>query len=116
MWKWIVNDEYYLDQYCQLFDALITGYFESGRFEAEARAMHEMILPFVENDPTAFYDADACRRGFEVLMEFCKRRAQSIRLQLDGKLAKNTADQQVHDKVDASDLAIFEMGGPDWVK
>ncbi len=49
-------------------------------------------------------------------MEFCKRRAQSIRLQLDGKLAKNTADQQVHDKVDASDLVILEMGGHDWVK
>ena len=77
--------------------------------------MHDLLLPYVEKDPTAFYDLDAFERGFETLVEFCKRRAQSIRLQLDGKLATRNADQRDQDKVDASDLVVFEMGGPDWV-
>ena len=114
MWSWIVNDPQYLAAYHDALDDLI-AYFESGKFEEEARAMHDLLLPYVEKDPTAFYDLDAFERGFETLVEFCKRRAQSIRLQLDGKLATRNADQRDQDKVDASDLVVFEMGGPDWV-
>ena len=115
MWKWIVRDEEYLNEYHEVLDALISGYFESGRFEEEARAMYEMILPYVEKDPTLFYSVDEFRHGFEVLVDFCLRRAESVRRQLDGKLATVNSEQQPEDKVDASDLIVMDMGGPDWV-
>ena len=115
MWKWIVMDEKYLDEYHDALDALISGYFESGRFEKEARAVYEMLLPYVEKDPTLFYSVDEFKHGFEVLVDFCLRRAQSVRRQLDGNLATINGNQQNQDKVNASDLDVMDMGGPDWV-
>ena len=115
MWKWIVDDESYLALYHEKLDKLLTGYFESGRFEHEARALYEMLLPYVEKDPTIFYSVDEFKTGFGTLVEFIKRRAQSIRKQLDGDLAARNEDQQPQNKVDASDLNVHLMGGPDWV-
>lgn len=115
MWKWIVRDEEYLNEYHEALDVLVSDYFESGRFEEEARAMYEMILPYVEKDPTLFYSVDEFKHGFEVLVDFCLRRAESVRRQLDGKLATVNAEQQAQDRVDASNLRIMDMGGPDWI-
>ena len=116
MWTWIVNDEFYLDRYHDALDTLVSDYYESGKFESEARALYEMILPYVEKDPTAFYSVEEFKQGFEVLIEFCKRRAQSVRKQLEGSLSGTNAEQKGEDKVDASDIDVMLMGGPDWVK
>ena len=115
MWKWIVGDEQYLNEYHEALDALVSGYFESGRFEQEARAVYEMLLPYVEKDPTLFYSPEEFRNGFGILVDFCLRRAESVRRQLGGKLATVNGEQQAQDRVDASDLRIMEMGGPDWI-
>ena len=116
MWRWIVSDEQYLQQYHEALDALISGYFESGRFEKEIREIYEMLLPYVEKDPTLFYSVEEFRHGFEVLVDFCLRRAESVRRQLDGTLATVNSEQNAADKVEASDLFLMDMGGPDWVK
>ena len=38
------------------------------------------------------------------------KRAESIRLQLDGKLSADSSEQNDGDKVDASDINIDDMG------
>lgn len=110
MWKWIVNDDAYRSEYHNALDSLIKAYFASGRFDREMRELHEMLLPYVEKDPTAFYSPEEFSTGCEVLRQFCERRAQSIRLQLDGKLPAIGADQPEQDKVSASDLNVMDMG------
>ena len=110
MWKWIVNDSRYLKEYHDAFDSLITEYYESGEFDREAEKMYELLLPYVEKDPTAFYSADQYRLACEVFRQFCDRRAESIRMQLDGELASINGEQIDRDKVDASDLNVMDMG------
>ena len=110
MWKWIVNDDAYRSEYHNALDSLIEAYFASGRFDREMRDLHEMLLPYVEKDPTAFYSPEEFSTGCEVLRQLCERRAKSIRLQLGGKLPTISADQPEQDKVNASDLHIADMG------
>ena len=115
MWSWIARDEQYLDRYHEAMDALVVQYFESGMFEEQARGVHDMILPYVQKDPTAFYSVEEYEEGFEILMELCRRRVRSIRLQLEGSLHTDSAEQQPQSRVDASDLDVSRLGGPDWV-
>lgn len=117
MWSWITSNENYLEKYHQVYDELLTNYFESGEFEKQIDAVYEMILPYVEKDPTAFYTVDEFKKGYTTLKEFCKLRAESIRAQLDGKLSTESDKQSSEDQVDASNINIEDMGkqngGPD---
>ena len=110
MWNWIVSNDEYLEQYHKAFETLISEYFESGRFEEETDALYEMLLPYVEKDPTAFYTADEFTQAYKTLKETCLLRAESIRLQLDGKLSTNSDEQSSEDRVDASGINIKDMG------
>ena len=110
MWNWIVSNDEYLEQYHSAFKTLISEYFESGRFEEETDALYEMLLPYVEKDPTAFYTADEFTQAYKTLKETCLLRAESIRLQLDGKLSTNSDEQSSEDLVDASGINIKDMG------
>ena len=112
MWKWIADDETYMARYHEELDALVSSYFESGSFEQQARELYEMLLPYVEKDPTAFFTADQYKEAFRVFCDFCERRAESIRRQLEGGLASANSDQQPHEKVDASDIDLMKMGTP----
>jgi len=109
MWSFIVNNEEYLDLYHTYYDELVS-YFESGEFEEEIERVYEMILPYVEEDPTAFYTADEFETAFETLENFCLLRAESIRKQLDGELSTVTDEQDESDRVDASSITISDMG------
>ncbi|MBR6703859.1 MAG: CotH kinase family protein, partial [Lachnospiraceae bacterium] len=110
MWSWIASDETYLTQYHEVYEALISGYFESGRFEQEIDALYEMLLPYVEKDPSAFYTAEEFTKAVQTLKEFCLLRAESIRRQLDGTLSTKTSEQKASDQVDASSLSVRDMG------
>ena len=110
MWKWIVSNDEYLEQYHSAFETLISEYFETGKFEEEIDALYEMLLPYVEKDPTAFYTADEFTQAYKTLKETCLLRAESIRLQLDGKLSTNSDEQSSEDLVDASGINIKDMG------
>jgi len=110
MWNWIVSNDEYLEQYHKAFETLISEYFESGRFEEETDALYEMLLPYVEKDPTAFYTADEFTQAYKTLKETCLLRAESIRLQLDGKLSANSDEQSSEARVDASGINIKDMG------
>ena len=110
MWSWIASDETYLAQYHEVYEALISGYFKSGRFEQEIDALYEMLLPYVEKDPSAFYTAEEFTKAVRTLKEFCLLRAESIRRQLDGTLSTKTSEQKAADQVDASSVSVRDMG------
>ena len=112
MWVWILSSEFFLDQYRNALRTLVSGYFESGEFEKEADQLYNLILPYIEKDPTSFYTAEEFTRGFEVFKYFCLLRAKSIRLQLDGKLATDTFSQRNEDRVDTSGIDMAAMGTP----
>lgn len=110
MWKWIVDDEKYTEAYHKYLDKLVADYFESGKFDKELNGVYEMILPYVEKDPTAFYTVDEFKKGYQTFLQFNNRRAFSIRRQLDGKLAADSEKQSNLDKVGGSDLDIMDLG------
>ena len=110
MWDWIVENEEYLEKYHEVVDEMISGYFESGEFEAEMNRVYEMIRPYVENDPTAFYTVEEFDTAYNTLLKFCLLRAESYRKQLNGELATKTSQQNASDRVDASDISSSDMG------
>lgn len=109
MWGWIPSDENYLEIYHDAMDRLISSYFESGEFERETQAVYDMILPYVEQDPTAFFTVDEFNEGYEMFRNTAGLRARSIRLQLDGALATVYEEQIEEDRVDASSVIIESM-------
>lgn len=110
MWNWIVSNENYLETYHSIFDSLINGYFESGKFESEIDSLYEMLYPYVEKDPSAFYSADEFTAAYKTMKEFCLLRAESIRLQLNGNLSTKSDEQDSSNQVDASGINIRSMG------
>ncbi len=110
MWSWISENEEYLEKYHEVYNELLTNYFESGEFEKQIDAIYEMILPYVEKETSAFYTADEFKTGYKTLKQFCLLRAESIRAQLDGELSADTSKQNDSDKISASDIKISDMG------
>ena len=110
MWAWIAENETYTAQYHAVYDELLSNYFESGAFEAELDRLYEMLLPYVEQDPTAFYTAEEFTAAVETLRQFCLLRAESIRAQLSGSLDTHTSAQDEAARIDASSLSIPAMG------
>ncbi|MDO4532464.1 MAG: CotH kinase family protein [Coriobacteriia bacterium] len=110
MWAWVVRDDAYLQEYHEVLDALVAGYFESGAADQRIRETSEMLLPYVEKDPTAFCSVDEFKTGCEALRQFCELRAESVRKQLDGGLSPVAEDQESRDKVDASDFNLMDLG------
>ena len=110
MWAWIAENDQYTSQYHEALNSLVSGYFESGDFEKEIDALYEMLLPYVQKDPSAFYTADEFTEAYKTLKEFCLLRAQSVRAQLEGSLATTTSGQNAADQVDASAISVDAMG------
>lgn len=71
--------------YHQAMEELIEGYFESGRFEEESTEMYNLIRPYVYKDPTFFYTTEEFENEYEDLKDFCMKRAERFRGQLDGE-------------------------------
>ena len=110
MWSWIVSNDEYKEKYHEIYNQLLTDYFESGEFDKEIDALYEMLLPYVEKDPTAFYSVDEFKQAYSTLKEFCNLRASSIRAQLDGELSTVTSSQEESKKIDASSINVNVMG------
>lgn len=110
MWSWISSNDTYLQKYHEVMKNLITAYFDAGKFEEQINAVYEMILPYVEKDTNGFYDAEELKTAFSTLKTFCKKRAESISLQLNGSLSTITDEQTDSAKIDASDISISDMG------
>jgi spore coat protein CotH len=112
MIAWIFNNEEYLELYHQYFLKFIEEYFESGYVSELIDSTYEMIVSYVESDPTKFCTYEEFTEGVAALKEFCELRAESVRGQLDGTIP-STSEAQSEDKsafIDASNLSISDMG------
>ncbi|WP_346904954.1 CotH kinase family protein [Faecalicatena contorta] len=102
----------YFSQYHYYFGQLITGYFESGRFEELVQQTNVMIAPYVEQDPTAFCSYEEYQLAVDTIRDFCLLRAESIRGQLNGTIPSTIAGQRedTSNFVDASSVWLPDMG------
>ena len=105
------HDEYFA-RYHAYFDKLLSGYFESGRFEATLRQTEKLIAPYVQKDPTAFCSYADHQLAVDTLEQVCLLRAESIRRQLDGEIPATIRGQQENPdaKVDASGIQLTNLG------
>lgn len=100
MADWITASEEAMAQYHAIYEEFMTTVFDSGWFESEIDRVITMISPYVESDPTAFCTYEEFVKGAETLKQFCLKRAQSVRNQLDGS---DTA-------VDVTGINLSDMG------
>ena len=112
MWFWILSSDAFRNQYHDALRSLVAGYFESGEFDRRIDALQQMLLPYVEQDPMAFYTAEEFTRGCEEFRKFCRIRSQSVRAQVDGKLSCYSMSQKAEDRIDASDIDLQSLGTP----
>ncbi len=109
MWKLVTDHDSLKKKYHRAMDEFLTAYFESGDFERETDALIDMLLPYVEKDPTAFYSADRFSSSSRALCTFCMLRAKSIRRQLEGDLSTETQNQLPDDKIDVPMITIADL-------
>lgn len=118
MLAWIFASEEYADMYRSYLDGFVNSVFESGRFEGIIDNAYTIIAPYVEKDPTKFCTYEEFENGVKALREFCLRRAESVRGQLDGKIP-STKDGQGEESTNLvsgegvvlSDMGSMGMGG-----
>lgn len=110
LWNAVVSNEEYLEKYHQVYSELLRNFFENGKCTEEIERVYNMIRPYVEKDPTAFYTLDRFDTAVNTLKAFCEKRAESISKQLNGTLGSTGDTQKNEDKVDASDLKLTDMG------
>ena len=109
IWKWIMENESYRSQYHDVLDQLIREFFESGAYAEEIDSVYELILPYVQTDPTAFFTPEQFTAACGTLKRFLRCRTESVRLQLDGSLATVSELQVAGDRIDASDICLGDL-------
>ena len=82
LWNAIVSNEAYLEKYHQYYNELLANFFSNGKCTEEIERVYNMIRPYVEKDPTAFYTLDEFDEAVTTLKGFCEKRAESISKQL----------------------------------
>lgn len=101
MWNWILSDESYTEQYHQYF----AEFLDTVDIQSIIDNAYQLIAPYVEQDPTAFYTKEEFEQGVQTLKEFCSLRSESISIQLE---EGETTEEM--DYVDASGIALSDMG------
>lgn len=110
MWNWILQNPDYLNKYHEAMNDLITKYYESGKYEERINEIVKIIAEYRNSDMSSFYTITETKKGIETLKNFCKKRSQSIRLQLNGELSTITDNQDKTKRIDASDIDLNDMG------
>ena len=86
MVAWIFQNEIYLRSYHAIYAEFVESNLSNGWLSAEIERVHQMIRPYVEKDPTAFYTADELDQAIAALQAFCEKRAESVLGQLAGAI------------------------------
>lgn len=101
MWNWILSDESYTELYHQYFAEFLNTVDIAGIIDSAC----QLIKPYVEKDPTAFYSYEEFETGVETLRQFCALRSKSVSMQLaNGETASDMS------YADASALTLSDMG------
>lgn len=101
MWNWILSDESYTEMYHQYFAEFLNAV----DVQAIIDNAYNLIKPYVEKDPTAFYTYEEFETGVETMRQFCALRSESISMQLTND--ETTSNMSY---VDASALTLSDMG------
>ena len=104
MLHWIFEDEEYTALYHQYFAEFLSSVDIQGIIDST----YQLIKPYVEKDPTAFYTVEEFELGVQTLRQFCEMRSESISMQLEN--GETTEDM---DYVDASGISLSNMGSMD---
>ena len=108
MIDWIFESEEYTGRYHELFSEFISSVDIPALVEETA----ELIAPYVEADPTAFYGFDEFEAAAEALSLFCSLRSESVLGQLRGSIPSTSEGQsaQPQSLVDTGSLNLGAMG------
>ena len=110
LWQLIRNDPERLDRYHEILGMLIGEFLSEGKTEAKVDETKQLLLPWIQKDPTAFCSAEEFETACETLKEFLACRTESVRRQLAGELSADSGKQEQEDRVDASGIRILNMG------
>ena len=110
LWKLIRSRPEYLSAYHEVLDALLSDHLLNGEYEAEIDRVSQMLLPWIEKDPTAFCTAEEFQTACETLKSFLAIRTESIRRQLAGELSAVSEEQDARAMADASDIDLQSLG------
>ena len=110
LWKLIRSHPEYLTDYHEVLAALLSDHLLNGEYEAEIDRVIDMLLPWVEKDPTAFCTVEEFRKACETMKSFLAIRTESIRRQLTGELPAVSEAQEKQEMVDASALELPALG------
>ena len=110
LWKVIRSHPEYLSVYHEVMNMLLCDHLLTGEFEAEIERVSEMLLPWIEKDPTAFCAADEFQTACETMKTFLAIRTESILRQLDGEISTVSEEQEEQDMMDASGLDLQSLG------
>lgn len=108
MVDWIFSSEKYTELYHQYFGKFL----ENVDFLSIIENAENLILEYVEKDPTKFCTYEEFVNGVATLKEFCSLRKESVEGQLTGEIPA-TAEEQREDGtmlVEASHIDISDMG------
>ena len=113
--SWIFKDEESLAAYHETYSRFLTEFVENGWLEEEITRVQEMIQPYAENDPSAFFTMEAHGKAVSTLKTFCAKRAESVRGQLEGTVPSTTQGQRENKDalIDASEISTADMGKMD---
>ena len=105
MWSWILSDPTYTDMYHLYF----AEFLNTVDMQSIIDDAYNLISPYVEKDPTAFYTCEEFETGVETLRRFCALRSESISMQLAN--GETTADMSYAEASGLSLSAMGSMGG-----
>lgn len=104
----LINNPVYRALYLDGFERFTKTY----PFEIEIRETHELIAPYVKEDPTAFSSYEDYELAIETLIELVTLRKSSVEKQLDETIPATHVGQSETEftGVDASHLEIRHLG------
>ena len=112
LWSQLINNETYKEKYHELFNEFLQSQVENNSIKDEINRVAEMISPYVQKDPTAFYTYGEFNKAVETIQTFISLRGESIRKQLLGEIPSTTEEQKTFEGelVDASTINLSDMG------
>ncbi len=108
MQAWIFSSEAYTARYHEYY----AEFLQTANINALIDETYQLIVLYVEKDPTKFCTAEEFETGVQTLKTYCALRSESIQGQLDGTIASTSAAQQEDGTslVDASSITLSDMG------
>ena len=108
----LMKEDEYFARYHEYFEEFLTGYFDSGYFEAKLAQTAAMIRPYVQADATAFCSYEDHALAVETLRQVCLLRAESAGKQLAGEIPSTIAGQQKYPeaRVEVEGIHLEDLG------